>query len=56
MVMFPLYTTGLLSRLRRNDAGTKFNSIPGPVLRAILFIVAFVAAALIRILISKVFG
>ena len=54
VVMFPLYTTGLLSKLRISRSNYKFKSIPQPVV--IAFIVAFAVAALIRILISKVFG
>jgi len=34
----------------------KFNSIPWPLMKVIAFIVAFAVAALIRILISKIFG
>ena len=56
VVMFPLYTTGLLSKLRINRTNYKFNSIPWPLMKAIAFIVAFAVAALIRILISKIFG
>ena len=56
VVMFPLYTTGLLSKLRINRTNYKFNSIPWPLMKVIAFIVAFVVAALIRILISKIFG
>ena len=56
VVMFPLYTTGLLSRLRFKNAYPKFNNIPRPVLKVIVFIVIFAVAALIRILISKTFG
>ena len=56
VVMFPLYTTGLLSKLRINRTNYKFNSIPWPLMKVIAFIVAFAVAALIRILISKVFG
>ncbi|MBP3208304.1 MAG: helix-turn-helix transcriptional regulator [Oscillospiraceae bacterium] len=56
VVMFPLYTTGLLSKIRINRTNYKFNSIPWPLMKVIAFIVAFAVAALIRILISKVFG
>ena len=56
VVMFPLYTTGLLSKLRINRTNYKFNSIPWPLMKVIAFIVAFAVAALIRILISKIFG
>ena len=56
VLMFPLYTTGLLSKIRISRSNYKFNSIPWPVMKAIAFIVAFAVAALIRILISKVFG
>ena len=56
VVMFPLYTTGLLSRLRLKSTYPKFDSIPRPVLKVIVFIVIFAVAALIRILISKAFG
>ena len=56
VVMFPLYTTGLLSKLRINRTNYKFNSIPWPLMKVIAFIVVFAVAALIRILISKIFG
>ncbi len=56
VLMFPLYTTGLLSKLRINRSKYKFNSIPWPVMKVIAFIAAFAVAAMIRILISKVFG
>ena len=56
VLMFPLYTTGLLSKIRINRAKYKFNSIPGSVMKVIAFIVAFAVAVLIRLLISKVFG
>ena len=55
VVMFPLYTTGLLSRFRLKSTHPRFDSIPRPVMKVIFFIVAFAVAALIRILISKVF-
>ena len=56
VLMFPLYTTGLLSKLRISRSNDKFKSIPQPVMKMIAFIVAFAVAALIRLLISKMFG
>ena len=56
VVMFPLYTTGLLNKLRHENIYLKFNRIPRPVLKVIVFIISFIVAALIRVLISKVFG
>ena len=56
VLMFPLYTTGLLSKLRISRSNYKFKSIPQPVMTVIAFIVAFAIAALIRILISKLSG
>ena len=56
VLMFPLYTTGLLSKLRISRSNDKFKSIPQPVMKMIAFIVAFAIAALIRILISKLSG
>ena len=56
VLMFPLYTTGLLSKLRISSSNYKFKSIPQPVMKVIAFIVAFAVAALIRILISKLTG
>ena len=53
VVMFPLYTTGLLSRLRLKNTYLQFSNIPRPVLKVLLFIVAFAAAALIRFLVSS---
>ena len=54
VVMFPLYTTGLLSKIRISRSNYKWNSIPWPLMKVIAFIVAFAVAALIRILISKI--
>ena len=54
VVMFPLYTTGLLSKIRISRSNYKWNSIPWPLMKVIAFIVAFAFAALIRILISKI--
>ena len=56
VLMLPLYTTGLLSKLRISRSNYKFKSIPQPVMKVIAFIVAFAIAALIRILISKLSG
>ena len=56
VVMFPLYTTGLLSKFRINRANYKFSSVPWPVMKVLGFIVAFAVAALIKIVISKLFG
>ncbi len=53
VVMFPLYTTGLLSRLRIRNTG--WGRIPAPALKVIAFIAAFAVAALIRIVLSKLF-
>ena len=54
VLMFPLYTTGLLSKLRISRSNYKFKSIPWPVMKVIAFIAAFAVAALIRLLISKI--
>ncbi len=56
VVMFPLYTTGLLSKFRINRGNYKFSSFPWPVMKVLGFIVAFAVAALIKIAISKLFG
>ena len=56
LLMFPLYTTGLLSKIRISRSNEKFNSIPWPVMKVIAFILAFAIAALLRILLSKTFG
>jgi len=56
VVMFPLYTTGLLSKFRINRVNYKFSSVPWPVMKVLGFIVAFAVAALIKIAISKLFG
>ena len=54
VLMFPLYTTGLLSKLRISRSNYKFKSIPWPVMKVIAFIAAFAVAVLIRLLISKI--
>ena len=56
VLMFPLYTTGLLSKIRINGTNSKFSSIPVPVMKVMGFVVAFVIAALIMLLISKISG
>lgn len=56
VLMFPLYTTGLLSKIRIRTTNSKFKNIPVPTIRIIGFIAAFTIAALIRIWISKSFG
>ena len=56
VVMFPLYTTGLLSKFRINRGNYKFSSVPWPVMKVLGFIVAFAVVALIKIAISKLFG
>ena len=56
VVMFPLYTTGLLSKIRIRSTNPKFKSIPGPVLKVIGFIVVFLAAAVIKVLLLQIFG
>ena len=56
VLMFPLYTTGLLSKIRIRTTNSKFKNIPVPAIRIIGFIAAFTIAALIRIWISKSFG
>ena len=55
VLMFPLYTTGLLSKIRIKRTRSKKIMLPDPALKIIGFIVAFVVAAFIRIIISKVF-
>ena len=56
VLMFPLYTTGLLSKIRINRANYKFSSVPRPSMKVLGFIVAFAVAALIKIALSKLFG
>ena len=56
VLMFPLYTTGLLSKIRIRTTNSKFKNIPVPAIKIIGFIAAFALAALIRIWISKSFG
>ena len=56
VLMFPLYTTGLLSKMRINREKHKFNRIPWPVMKLLAFIAAFLIAALIRIVISRILG
>ena len=40
VLMFPLYTTGLLSKIRISRSNYKFKSIPWPVMKVIAFIAA----------------
>ena len=56
VLMFPLYTTGLLSKIRIRTTNSKFKNIPVPAIKILGFIAAFAIAALIRIWISKSFG
>ena len=55
-VIFPLYTTGLLSKFRVNGTDPIFRRVPGPVRKVIGFLVLFAAAALIRLLIGWLLG
>ena len=55
VLMFPLYTTGLLGKFRIGKSNSKVGFIPWPVMKVIAFIAAFAVAVLIRILISKIF-
>ena len=54
VLMFPLYTTGLISKIRISRTNYKFKSIPWPVMKVIAFIAAFALTVLIRLLISKI--
>ena len=56
VLMFPLYTTGLLSKIRIHRTKYKFSSVPRPAMKVLGFIVAFAVAALIKIALSKLFG
>ncbi|MBO6092399.1 MAG: helix-turn-helix transcriptional regulator [Oscillospiraceae bacterium] len=56
VLIFPLYTTGLLSKLRIKSTNSIFDSIPRPLMKVIGFSVAFAVAALIRFLVSKLYG
>ncbi len=56
VLMFPLYTTGLLGKIRIKNASSKFSGIPGPLMKVIGFIVAFAAAAMIKLLLTAIFG
>ena len=56
VLMFPLYTTGVLGKFRINKSNSKFDSIPWPVIKDIWFAAAFAIAAMISILISKMIG
>ena len=54
VLMLPLYTTGLLGKIRIRSTNSVFNSIPKPLVKAIGLIVAFAIAVLIGLLIKKV--
>ena len=56
VLMFPMYTTGLLSKIRIRSTNPKISSIPGPVLKVMGLILAFLAAAVIKVLLLKLFG
>ena len=56
VLMFPLYTTGLLSKIRIKRTRSNKIMLPDPALKIIGFIIAFVVAALRRSIITKVFG
>jgi len=56
VLMFPLYTNGLLGKFRIGKSNSKIGSIPWPLTKIIAFVAAFAIAALIRIMISKMFG
>ena len=54
VLMLPLYTTGLLGKIRIRSTNSVFNSIPKPLVKAIGLIAAFAIAVLIGLLIKKV--
>lgn len=55
VVMFPLYTTGLLSKIHRRNKNTKFDSLTQPVKLIIAAVAAFAVAAIIGLVLSCVF-
>lgn len=55
VVMFPLYTTGLLSKIHRRNKDTKFDSLTQPVKLIIAAVAAFAVAAIIGRVLSCVF-
>lgn len=55
VVMFPLYTTGLLSKIHRRNKDTKFDSLTQPVKLIIAAVAAFAVAAIIGLVLSCVF-
>lgn len=55
VVMFPLYTTGLLSKIHRRNKDTKFDSLTQPVKLIIAAVAALAVAAIIELVLSCVF-
>lgn len=55
VVMFPLYTTGLLSKIYCRDKKTRFYGLPQPVKLIIAAVTAFVIASTIGLVLSCVF-
>lgn len=55
VVMFPLYTTGLLSKIHRRNKDTKFDSLTQPVKLIIAAVAALAVAAIIGLVLSCVF-
>lgn len=55
LVMFPLYTTGLLNKFRIRSTNPIVVGIPRPALKVIGFIVMFIIVAAIRLLFSSIF-
>lgn len=53
-LMIPLYTTGLLGKIQQRKKNERFDNIPKPIKIIISAIVAFVGAAVIKLLLSKV--
>ena len=54
VVMFPLYTTGLLSKIHRRNKDTKFDSLTQPVKLIIAAVAALAVAAIIGLVLSCV--
>ena len=56
IILIPLYTTGLLSKIQRKTRNARFDSLPKPVQMIISAVVAFLGAAVLKLFLVRFFG
>lgn len=56
VLLIPLYTTGLLDKIQRRRRSTKYDSLPRPVRLMIPIAAGIAAAAILKFVLSGIFG